>query len=71
MERISQNKKLLMLDLFILILSTMAMKESSAFFHNHKKRKNTLETRAVLLMFSLELIISRVVVQSIYQNSEK
>ena len=60
-----------MLDLFILILSTMAMKESSAFFHSHKKLKNTLETRAVLLMFSLELIISRVVVQSIYQNSKK
>ena len=36
----------------------------------HKKRKNTLDARAVLLIFSLELKISRVMVQSIHQNSE-
>ena len=36
--------------------------------HSHKKRKDSLETRAVLLMFSLELVISVVAVRSIHQN---
>ena len=40
-------------------------------FHSHKKRKNSLETQAVLLIFSLELEISGVVVQSIHQSSKK
>ena len=40
-------------------------------YHGHKKRKDSLETRVVLLMFSLELGISGVAVQSIHQNSEK
>ena len=39
--------------------------------HSHKKRKDSLETRTVLLVFSLELEISGVAVQSIQQNSEK
>ena len=39
--------------------------------HSHKKRKDTLETRAVLLVFSLELEISGVATQGIHQNSEK
>ena len=39
--------------------------------HNHKKRKDTLETRAALLVFSLELEISGVAAQGIHQNSEK
>ena len=39
--------------------------------HGHKKQKDSLETRAVLLIFSLELEISGVAVQSIHQNSEK
>ena len=39
--------------------------------HSHKKRKDSLETRAVLLIFSLELEISGVAVQSIHQNSKK
>ena len=39
--------------------------------HSHKKRKDTLETRAVLLIFSLELEISGVAIQSIHQNIEK
>ena len=43
----------------------------ASFNHNHKKRKDSLETRAVLLIFSLELEISGVTVQSIHQNSEK
>ena len=33
--------------------------------HSHKKRKGSLETQAVLLIFSLELEISGVAVQSI------
>ena len=43
----------------------------SHFEHIHKKRKDSLETRAILLTFSLELKISGVAVQSIHQNSEK
>ena len=39
--------------------------------HSHKKRKDSPETRAVLLIFFLELEISGVAVQSIHQNSEK
>ena len=39
--------------------------------HNHKKRKNTLETRAVLLVFWLEFEISGVAVQEIHRNSKK
>ena len=39
--------------------------------HNHKEGKDSLETRAVLLIFSLEREISGVAVQSIHQNSEK
>ena len=37
--------------------------------HSHKKLKDSLETRAVLLS-SLELVISGVVVQRIHQNSK-
>ena len=39
--------------------------------NNHKKRKNSLETRAILLVFSLELEISGVAVQEIHRNSKK
>ena len=39
--------------------------------HNHKKRKDSLETRAVLLIFLLELEIFGVAIQSIHQNSKK
>ena len=38
---------------------------------SHKKRKNTLETGAVLLNLNLKLEIFEVAVQSIDQNSEK
>ena len=41
------------------------------FDHSHKKRKDSLETQAVLLIFSLELDISGVAVQSIHQNTKK
>ena len=40
-------------------------------YHSHKKRKDSLETRAVPLIFSPELEIFGVAVQSIHQNSEK
>ena len=39
--------------------------------HNHKKRKDNLEARAVFLIFSLELGISVVAVQGIHQISKK
>ena len=39
--------------------------------HSHKKWKDSLETRAVLLLFSLELEIHGVALQSIHQNSKK
>ena len=38
--------------------------------HNHKKRKDSLENRAVLLI-SLELEISEVALQRIHQNRKK
>ena len=52
---------------------------SSAFFYlffyqnrtKHKKRKISLETQAVLLIFSFELGISGVAIQKINQNSKK
>ena len=40
-------------------------------FHSHKKRKDSQETWAVLLMFSLELEIFVVAVQRIHQNRKK
>ena len=40
-------------------------------YHSHKKRKYSLETRAVSLIFSFEIEISQVAVQRIHQNSEK
>ena len=43
----------------------------AALQHSHKKRKDSLETRTVLLAFRLELEISGVAVQEIHQNSEK
>ena len=39
--------------------------------HSHKKRKDSLETRAVLLTFSLDLEMSGVVVHTIHQNNVK
>ena len=41
---------------------------SYSLYHSHKKRKDSLETRAVLLIFFLELEISGVAVQGIYQT---
>ena len=38
---------------------------------SHKERKDSLKIRVVLLIFSLELEIYGVAVQSIHQNSEK
>ena len=39
--------------------------------HSHMKRKDSLETRAVLLIFSPDLEIFGVTIQSIHQNSDK
>ena len=39
--------------------------------HSHTKRKDSLETRTVLLIFLLELEMSRVAAQVAHQNSEK
>ena len=39
--------------------------------HSYKKRKDSLETRAVLLIISLELEISGVAVQSIHENAKR
>ena len=44
---------------------------SYCFNHSHKKWKDSLETLAALLIFSPELEIFEVAVQSIHQNSEK
>ena len=42
----------------------------NCFLNSHKKRKDSQETWVVLLIFSLELEISGVAVQSIHQNRE-
>ena len=39
--------------------------------HNHKKRKDSLKTRAILLIFLLETKISGVAIQKILQNIKK
>ena len=39
--------------------------------HDHNKRKDSLERRAVMLVFLLELEFSVVTVQEIHQNREK
>ena len=39
--------------------------------HSHKKRKDSLEKRAVLLVFELEIEISGVAVKEIHRNMEK
>ena len=41
------------------------------FNHSHKKRKDSLERRAVLFIFLLELEISGVAIQRIHENSEE
>ena len=41
------------------------------FDHSHKKRKDSLETQAVLMIFSLEIEISGVAIQSIHQKQRK
>ena len=40
------------------------------FKHSRKKRKDSLETRAVLSMFLLELELSGVAVQGIHQTAK-
>ena len=40
----------------------------TTFLHSHKKRKDSLKTRDVLLTFSLKRDISGVAVQGIHEN---
>ena len=47
------------------------MRRLTFLHHGHEKRKDSLETQAVLSIFSLELEISGATVQRIHQNSEK
>ena len=47
------------------------MKDINNLYHSHKKRKDSLETRVVVLIFSLELEMPGVAVQSIHENIEK
>ena len=47
------------------------VKMSDILGHSHKKRRYSLETRAVLLIFSLEFEISGVPVQRKHQNRER
>ena len=51
--------------------TTSKQPQTTTNHHSHKKRKDSLETRAILLMFLLELELSGVAVQGIYQNSKK
>ena len=44
---------------------------NDTFIHSHKRRKDSLETQDVLLIFSLEREITELVVQRIHQNSKK
>ena len=44
---------------------------TSLLLHSHKKWRDSLETRTVLLIFPLELEISEVAVQSIRQKTTK
>ena len=39
-------------------------------YHCHKKWKDSQKTRAILLIFLLDLEIARVAVQEIHQNNE-
>ena len=45
--------------------------KQQVLYHSHKKRKDSLETRAMLLLFLFGLGITVVAVQSIHQNSTK
>ena len=54
-----------------LLLFSLRAQTNTLLEHSHKKRKHSLETRAVVLIISLELEISGVVIQSIHQNSKK
>ena len=47
------------------------MTRISLLLHSHKKRRDSLETRTVLLIFSLKREISGVAVQSIHQKTTK
>ena len=53
-----------------LLFFSLRAQTNTLLEHSDKKRKDTLETRAVVLIISLELEISGVAIQSIHQNSK-
>ena len=59
------------LFLKLLMIKAKFLRKCYCFHHSHKKRKDSLESRTVFLIFSLELKISGVAVQSVHQNSDK
>ena len=59
------------LFLKLLMIKAKFLRKCYCFHHSHKKRKDSLESRTVFLIFSLELKISGVAVQSVHQNSYK
>ena len=54
-----------------LLFFSLRAQTNTLLEHSHKKREDSLETWAVLLIISLELETSGVAVQSIHQNTKK
>ena len=54
-----------------LLFFSLRTQTNTLLEHSHKKREDSLETWAVLLIISLELETSGVAVQSIHQNTKK
>ena len=54
-----------------LVVRAITKDSISTLKNSQKKRRDSLETRAALLIFLLELEIPGVAVQSIHQNSRK
>ena len=52
-----------------LLLFNLRVQTNALLDHSHKKLEDSLDTRAVLLIISLEVDISGVAVLSIHQNS--
>ena len=68
MKRVRSSKPAILVPDWIKHSFSLWVSLMSYRWHSHKKRKDSLKTRAVLLIFSLELEISGVAVQSIHQN---
>ena len=58
-------------SIYVWWLSSLSKEaKGKRFKHSHKKQKDSLETRAVLLVFSFKLEISGVAVQIIHQQKQ-